>query len=62
MEYRFNAEEWATLSPSERARRCRLMAHEAQTLAAQTGGPMKDAYRSITDDWLTLAEEIERAG
>jgi hypothetical protein len=60
MDYRFNAEEWATLSPLDRARRCRLMADEAKKMAQNAKGMMKDSYLSIAVDWEKLADEIER--
>jgi hypothetical protein len=60
MDYRFNAQEWVTLSSSARARRCRLMADEAKKLAERAQGSMKDSYLSIAADWGKLADEIER--
>ena len=60
MEYRFNAEEWATLSAPERIRRCRLLADQAMALANSAAPDLKKAYRKIGRDWLNLAAELER--
>ena len=60
MDYRFNAQEWMSLSATDRARRCRLMAEEANKLAHTANGPMRDHYLSIAGDWEMLAVEIER--
>jgi hypothetical protein len=61
MLYRFNAVEWATLSPGERVKRCRIMAYEASELgrAAKTLN-MKSMYLRLAEDWQGLAKEIER--
>jgi hypothetical protein len=59
MEYRFKAEEWAQLSPTERARRCKLMAEEARLLADNAPLPMKEGYLMLAKNWLQLASEIE---
>jgi hypothetical protein len=60
MDYRFNAEEWTALSATDRARRCRLMADEANKMAHAAKGLMRDSYISIAGDWEKLAVEIER--
>jgi hypothetical protein len=60
MEYRFNADEWKDLTAEQRARRCRFMAHEAETLAGGAPPDLALAYQRIAADWLTLADEIER--
>jgi hypothetical protein len=63
MEYRFNADEWSALAPRERARRCRLMAGEARSLAEHAPSLRKrQLYSEIAADWLELATEIERHG
>jgi len=60
MQYRFNAEEWATLTPTQQAIRCRTMAHEASELARSAGSSrMKRLYLDLSHRWLRLAEEIE---
>jgi len=61
MEYRFNAEEWKGLTPQQRASRCRLMAGEARALADEATSDVKFSYLKIADDWMRLADEIERA-
>ena len=60
MEFRFNAEEWETLSPAERIRRCRILAHEAETLADHSAEHMKAIYLELAMQWKNLAEEMER--
>ena len=59
VEYRFKADEWNTLAPSERVRRCRLWAAEALALADKAL-PLKQTYQNMADQWTTLAREIER--
>ena len=59
MDYRFKADEWRNLTSAERARRCRLMAQEAQDLAKSAPAPMAETYLRIAGDWLALAAEIE---
>lgn len=60
MEYRFKAEEWKTLTPQQRASRCRLMAGEARALAEEAPPDVKLSYLKIADDWMQLADEMER--
>ena len=60
MEYRFKAEEWNGLTPQQRASRCRLMAGEARALADGAAADLKLSYLKIADDWMQLADEIER--
>ena len=60
MEYRFKAEEWKSLTPQQRASRCRLMAGEARALAQEAAPDVKLSYLKIADDWIQLANEIER--
>jgi hypothetical protein len=59
MEYRFNAEDWATLTTEQRVRRCHLLAEQARKLADTAPPAMAATYLRIADDWLTLAAEIE---
>ena len=60
VEFRFNAEEWAGLTPAERLRRCSLWSEEAIKLASSAPEHLKDAYILIAKGWLKLAAEIER--
>ena len=60
MEYRFKAEEWKSLTPQQRASRCRLMAGEARALADEGDPGVKLSYLKIAEDWMRLADEIER--
>jgi hypothetical protein len=61
MDYRFKADEWKELTPAQRARRCRLMAEEAQELAKGAPPNIAESYLRIAGEWLTLAMEIEQA-
>jgi hypothetical protein len=61
MDYRFKADEWQSLTPGQRAQRCRLMAEEAQELAKGAPPSVAEAYLRIAGEWLTLAREIEQA-
>ena len=60
MEYRFKVEEWKSLTPQQRASRCRLMAGEARAIADGAAPDVKFAYLKIADDWMRLSDEIER--
>ncbi len=60
MEFRFNADEWQSLSNEERVRRCRLMAEQALTLAERAPPELREGYLSLASDWLKLGAEIER--
>jgi hypothetical protein len=60
MEYRFNAEEWVKLAPTERVRRCRLWAGEAQKLADAAVGSIREDYLRIAENWNQLAGDIDR--
>ena len=62
MEYRFKADEWDTLTPGERVRRCRLWTAEAQKLGDKAHPELKQTYQSMADQWATLAREIELQG
>ena len=60
MDYRFRSDEWRDLTPEQRARRCRFMAREAQALAKGASPNLAVAYKKIAEDWVSLADEIER--
>jgi hypothetical protein len=60
MEFRFNADEWMRLSDTDRAYRCKLLAHEASQLAMSSKGKVKREYLTLAENWLRLAEVIER--
>ena len=59
MDYQFSAQEWSRMGPTERAKRCRLFAHEASALALSANPTMKRAYLDIAAHWEKLAQEIE---
>jgi hypothetical protein len=60
VDYRFKADEWNALTPAERVRRCRLWSAEAQALADRASPELKQSYQSMSDQWATLASEIEQ--
>ena len=62
MEYRFNADEWATLTTEQKMRRCDLLEEEARKLAKSAPPELAAVYLRIANDWFELAAEIERAG
>jgi hypothetical protein len=61
MESLFKAEEWNRLTPAERVQRCRLMAAETRALATVASSDLRLHYSNLTEEWLQLAQEIERA-
>jgi hypothetical protein len=60
LEYRFKADDWETLGPGERVRRCRLWAAEALALAEKASPGMKFQYERLASEWTELALQIER--
>jgi hypothetical protein len=58
MEFQFNAGEWQQLTPAERARRCRILAGEAETLASCATSHLKALYLGLAIQWKMLAEEM----
>jgi hypothetical protein len=62
VDQRLEPEEWAELSMSERARRCRVMASEAQRMSKDAEGEMKNVYFALSVHWMALANEIEKSG
>lgn len=60
MEHHFESKEWAELSPTDRAKRCRFMAREAAILADGAPVILAESYLKIAEQWLALADEIEK--
>lgn len=58
MELRFTADEWEKLLPPERIKRCRLLAEEAEKLAAAAAPGLRPAYADLARQWRTLANEM----
>ena len=57
----FNAQEFMSLTLTEQARLCRLQAHRAIALVRlATNEHRKAAYADIANQWLSLANEMER--
>jgi hypothetical protein len=54
-------EVWRSLTPAQKARRCRLMAEEAMALGNDASPTVKISYLLIAEGWLQLAESIEWA-
>ncbi len=61
LDQRLEPEEWAELSIAERARRCRVMASEAQRLSRGAEGEVRNVYFALSVHWMALANEIEQA-
>ena len=61
MEYRFKSDEWNYLTAEQRVRRCHLMAEEAQALAGSASAHLAQSYMRIAEEWMKLADDIERA-
>lgn len=58
MELRFDAEEWARMTPAQRARRCAILAEQAQKLADAADGKFKPRYLELAAQWLALGREV----
>jgi hypothetical protein len=61
MERLFLAEEWQQPAAGARARRCWLLAFEAEKLAESADPGLKEANHALATQWTMLAEEIEQA-
>src|SRR5688572_19525254 len=61
MEHRFKSDEWKTLTPEQRVRRCHLMAEQAQALATGASADLRLSYTCIAEEWMKLAGDIEGA-
>jgi len=48
------------LTPGQRIRKCRVMAHQARNLAQGANGELRTGYERIAATWEMLAEEIDR--
>jgi hypothetical protein len=59
MELEFDAEEWSTLTASERIKRCRSFAEQARRQAASADPGVKKTYQELSESWLALAAELE---
>lgn len=57
--YLYDPEEWPTLSPQERVRRCRSWAAEARHYALKSSGSTRELFVSVANGWDKLADEIE---
>jgi hypothetical protein len=60
MGYRFNAQEWETLTGTA-ALRCRRLDSEAIKLSDDASPKVAEGYLKIANEWLKLADEIEGA-
>ena len=61
MGYRFEAQECQTITAAEKVSRCLLMAEETQALADDATPELAESYMRMSDLWLKLAGDIERA-
>ena len=60
MNTRFNSDEWASLTPTERAQHCEFLAQVAITRATSAPSYRAARYHSEARDWMELALEFER--
>ena len=60
MEFSCNAREWERMTPAQRARRCRTLAGEAESLANCETAQLSALYTGLAIQWKLIAEEIER--
>jgi hypothetical protein len=58
VEFRFNADEWIQLTPSQRITRCQVLAIEAQRLHGVGSDRMKTLFLGLAIQWKLIAEEI----
>jgi hypothetical protein len=59
VEARFDAEEWARMTPAQRVKLCSVLAEQCQKLADAADGKFRPQYLQLTTQWQTLAQEIE---
>jgi hypothetical protein len=59
MTHYFSTKEWQQLGARAQARRCRVLAAEAQDWAKSTSPHMKEAIEDLAAQWAILAAEIE---
>jgi len=58
----FKAEEWATLTASERIALCRQFAADATRLSVEATDAFRPLYMDLANQWNRLADAIARAG
>jgi len=58
VKFRFNADEWIRLTPSQRIARCQVLAIEAQRLHGFGSDRMKTLFLSLAIQLKLIAEEI----
>ena len=59
-ELEFDAEEWQSLEPAERVRRCRLLAARHKQLSTDAAPDLKIIHLELSQCWLEIAREIDR--
>jgi len=62
LELDFSAEEWKTLTKTERIGRCLGYAEHAKLLGESAAAEIREAYLDLSRHWLALAHEIETNG
>jgi hypothetical protein len=56
----FSADDFWAAAQSERIKKCRQMAAEAEMLAANAGLAFRAHYIELAKEWTTLADEMEK--
>ena len=51
--------EFSELPPKERAKRYRQLAQDAEKLAGQSKGGIRESYLIMAEQWRKLADEVE---
>ena len=57
----FDVDEFMAMTPQERVGVCLKLAQRAQALAEAAQAPHQKHYLVIAEEWLTLAEDMQRA-
>ena len=60
VQLRFDADEWKGMTREQRIKRCAVLAEQAQKLANDANAKFKPLYLRLADEWLTLAQEMQR--
>ena len=57
----FNAADFLSLPPVERARKCQELAAESERLAKTASADLSDAYLELAAQWRALAGQLDRS-
>jgi hypothetical protein len=56
----FSAGQWAQLTDAERIQYCHMASREAAAFAQSASPALRETYKTLASQWLSLAAEIER--